>query len=81
MILEAIFDFGIWLFGLIAETFPSMQPVTYSAVNSLETVLRFGVWVIGEDMWNFFISTVTGWLTFKMGWGVVLFVYRLIPLT
>ncbi len=80
MVLNAIFDFGIWLFGLIAESIPSAQPVMYSASTLLRDLLSFGVWVIGEDMWVFFISTVAGWLTFKLGWGIVLFIYKLIPL-
>lgn len=80
MVIQAIFDFGIWLFELIASAMPSAQPVMYNIASSLNDVLGFGVWVIGHDMWIFFVSTVSAWLTFKIGWGIVLFIYKLIPL-
>lgn len=80
MVLEAIFDFGLWLFGLIAEAMPSAQPVMYNTATALNDIMGFGIWVIGHDMWIFFVSTVASWLTFKIGWGIVLFVYKLIPL-
>lgn len=80
MVLEAIFDFGLWLFGLIADAMPSMAPVMYDASGVLGDLAGFGIWVIGQDMWTVILSTVSGWLTFKMTWGIVLFVYRLIPL-
>ena len=80
MVLQAIFDFGIWLFDLIASAMPSAQPVMYSAVSTFNDILGFGIWVIGDGMWEFFIITVSGWITFKLTWGIVLFVYKLIPL-
>lgn len=81
MVLNALFDFAVWVFELISSYLPSMQPTLYNLTNTFGDIVSFGVWVIGEDMWLFFLSTVTAWLTFKMIWGVVLFVYRLIPLT
>lgn len=80
MILELLFDFGFWLFELIAEAIPSSAPVFYNVATTLSDILGFGVWVIGEGMWNGILVSVAGWLTFKLSWGIVLFVYRLIPL-
>ena len=80
MILEILFDFGFWLFELIADAFPSTAPVFYNVAITLSDILGIGVWVIGEGMWTAIIGSVAGWLTFKLTWGIVLFVYKLIPL-
>lgn len=79
MILNLLMDFGFWFFGLIGDLIPASQPVLYSASNLFNDLIRFGVWVIGDDMWNFFVATVAGWLTFKLIGGLFLFIYRLIP--
>ncbi len=81
MILEAIFNFGLWLFDLIFSAMPSSAPVLYSVASTVEELAGFGIWVIGEDMWFTLINTMLGWLVFKMTWGIILFIYRLIPLT
>ncbi len=81
MVIQAIFDFGLWLFGLIAEVLPSTAPAIYDISTTLGGVLSFGVWVIGEDMWLAILGSISGWLLFKLTWGIVLFIYRLIPLT
>lgn len=79
MILNLLMEFGFWFFGLIGGMFPASQPVLYSASNLFYDLIQFGVWVIGDDMWGFFVGTVAGWLTFKITGGLILFIYRLIP--
>lgn len=79
MVLNAIFSFAIWVFEMIAETLPGTQPVMYSVANTLGEIAGFGIWVIGDDMWLIFMTSITAWLTFKMTWGIVLFIYRLLP--
>lgn len=80
MILNLLFDFGIWVFELISSYLPSTAPVLYSFSNTFYDILQFGVWVIGDGMWMLFVTTITGWLSFKCIWGIVLFIYRLIPI-
>lgn len=79
MVLEAIFSFGIWLFEMIAESLPSLQPAMYNISNTLGEIVGFGIWVIGDEMWLIFMASITAWLTFKLVWGTVLFIYRLLP--
>lgn len=79
MVLEALFDFGIWLFSFFAEFMPSLQPTLYSAASVLGDFLSLGIWVIGEPIWEFIMFTVNAWITFKCTMGAVVFVYRLIP--
>lgn len=80
MVLEAIFNFGIWLLDLILGIVPSMAPAVYNATTSFWDIASFGVWVIGDNMWSLLIGTFSAWLSFKLIWGVILFIYRLIPL-
>lgn len=80
MVLEAIFDFGLWVFSLIASAMPSMAPVMADTATTLWNFVSVGIWVIGDGMWNTIMVTVSAWLTFKMVWGIILFIYRLIPL-
>lgn len=79
MLLNALFSFGIWLFELITESMPSLMPTVYSFGNTLSSIISFGVWVIGPDMWITFLTLISTWITFKIAWGIILFVYRLIP--
>lgn len=79
MILNGIFDFGIWLFELISSSFPSMGVALYNVADTLGDIVGFGIWVIGDNMWLVFMTSISAWLTFKLTWGIVLFVYRLIP--
>ena len=79
MVLNAIFNFGIWIFEMIAEVMPPLSVAMYNTADTLAEVLSFGVWVIGDDMWITFMTLISAWLTFKLTWGLVLFIYRLLP--
>lgn len=79
MIFELMFDFALWIFEFIVECLPSLQPTLYSASSTLQDLLGVGVWFIGEDMWQFVLSSVSSWITLKITVGALLFAYRLIP--
>lgn len=80
MILELLFDFGYWVFGFITDAMPAAAPVVYNVVTTFHDFIGVGVWVIGNGMWTAILTSVAGWLTFRMVTGSVLFIYRLIPL-
>lgn len=79
MVLELIFDFGLWLFDLIFSTMPTLEPTLYSLTSTFSDIISFGIWVIGDDMWQFILTYIATWMTFKISWGLVLFIYKLIP--
>lgn len=47
----------------------------FALINALQTILVYGVWIVGADILALFISTVVGWWTIKFTVGVVLWVW------
>lgn len=80
MIVETLLSFAC---ALIQGLFSGLQFV--SLPTDLLTVLLdifcYGVWVIGADLMAIIIATITTWLSIKFGIGLVLFIWRLLPLT
>ena len=80
MIVETLLSFSC---ALIQGLFSGLQFISLPTdlLTVLLDILCYGVWVIGADLMAIVISTITGWLAFKFGIGLVLFVWRLLPLT
>lgn len=80
MIIEGLTGLAAWLIGLLFE---GLQTVTlpFNLINVLLDFMKFGVWVLGGDLYLIVMSTIIGWLFFKISSGIILFIYRLIPLT
>lgn len=80
MIVESITG---WAFFLIETLFSTFQLVSLpvNLVQVLVDIMKFGAWVMGADLLSIVIANVGFWLTFKFGSGVVLFLWRLLPLT
>ena len=49
--------------------------------GALSTFIAYGNYVVGGDLLLLFATSVTTWMTLKLTVGVVLFVWRLLPLT
>lgn len=80
MIVETLTGFGFWLIGLIFEGFQAIT-LPLNLITVLLDFMKFGAWVIGADLVAIVIGSIGFWLTFKFTAGLVLFLYRLIPLT
>lgn len=80
MIVETLLTFSC---ALIQGLFSGLQivnlPLDFMTV--LLDIFCYGVWVIGADLMAIIITTITGWLLFKFSAGLILFVWRLLPLT
>lgn len=50
-------------------------------ISTLNMVIGYGNWIIGEDLVIIIFSTVTFWLTQKLIFGLVTFVWENLPLT
>lgn len=80
MIIETVLSFSCYIIqGLFSGLQFFTLPVDYLTV--LLDILCYGVWVIGADLMALTIVNITGWLTFKFGAGLILFIWRLLPLT
>lgn len=80
MIVESITG---WAFFLIESLFSgfSLISLPVNLINVLVDIMKFGAWVIGADLLGLVIGSIGFWLTFKFTAGLVLFIWRLIPLT
>lgn len=80
MIIEGITG---WAFFLIESLFSgfSLVSLPVNLINVLVDIMKFGAWVIGADLLGIVIGSIGFWLTFKFTAGLVLFIWRLLPLT
>jgi len=51
------------------------------SVRVLQAITCYGSYVVGSDLLLIFGSTVAFWLAVKCGLGLLLFIWRLLPLT
>lgn len=54
-------------------------PLQY--INTLETILVYGIWIVGADIMALFTAMIVGWWGIKFVVGLVLWIWELIPLT
>ena len=50
-------------------------------IEALSTVLKYGTYIVGNDLLLVVFSSIMGWLTIRTVLGFALFVWRLLPLT
>ncbi len=59
----------------------SMVTLPIDMISAITTVSADGSWVVGSDLLLIFATCVFTWTTIKIGIGLVLFVWRLLPFT
>ena len=77
MILEALSDLCFWVFGLLFDGF-SLVTLPMNLVTAVIEIMKYGVWIMGLDLFVIFWSSILFWLTFKLGAGLILFILRVI---
>lgn len=80
MIIESVVGFGFWVVELIFSGL-NMISLPFNLMTAIFDIMKFGVWVIGADLFAIVIANIFFWLSFKFTAGLVLFLYRLLPLT
>ena len=80
MVVESLSDFGIWVLELLFVGFQAVS-LPSNLISVVIDIMKFGAWIVGADLLMIIFGNVFMWLTFKFTAGLVLFVYRLIPLT
>lgn len=80
MIVQNVVDL---FFSVLGMAFSGLEiiglPLQY--INTLQTILVYGVWVVGADIMALFVSMVVGWWTIKLAVGLVVWLWELLPLT
>ncbi len=69
--------------NLLTSALSAAQVLTIPSdiAGALSTFMAYGNYVVGGDLLLLFATSVTTWMTLKLTVGVVLFVWRLLPLT
>jgi len=79
-----IVEFFINMFVAFLDTLisaVSMVTLPIDMISALSTVSAYGSWIVGSDLLLIFATCVFTWTTIKIGIGLVLFVWRLLPFT
>jgi hypothetical protein len=79
-----IVEFFINMFVAFLDTListVSMVTLPIDMISALSTVSAYGSWIVGSDLLLLFATCVFTWTTIKIGIGLVLFVWRLLPFT
>ena len=80
MIVETLTGLG---FLLIEALFEGLQvislPTNFLAV--LVDFMRVGAWILGADLLSICFTSILSLLTFKLTAGLIVFIWRLLPLT
>lgn len=50
-------------------------------INTLQTIMVYGVWIVGADVISIFVTTIIAWWTIKLAVGLVVWLWELLPLT
>lgn len=64
--------------GLAALQFPTLP---LNLITVLIDFMKVGAWVVGADLLGIVFSTIIFWLGFKFTAGLLVFIWRLLPLT
>ena len=80
MIIEGLLDLVFWFIELLFSSFQLISLPT-GLLGGLLDFIRVGAWVVGSDILGLAFGTIIFWFTFKLSAGLILFIWRLIPLT
>lgn len=80
MIFESLVDI---LFSVLTMALSGFEAVglPLQLINALNTIICFGVWVVGADVLSLFAVSVVGWWSAKFIAGLVVFFWELLPFT
>ena len=80
MIVESVVDL---FFNLLSVVFSGLEIIglPLEFINTLQTILVYGVWVVGADIMAIFVGLVVGWWGIKFLVGLFVWVWELLPLT
>lgn len=80
MILEGLSGVVFWFIGLMFDGF-SIVSLPTNAITAVVNIMKYGIWVLGLDLFVIVWSSILFWMIFKLSAGLLLFIWRLLPLT
>lgn len=80
MIVEGITGLAFNIIEFVFSTFQILS-LPVNLISVLVDFMQVGAWVIGADLLGLVFGSVIWWLGFKFTAGLILFIWRLLPLT
>ena len=70
-------------FAILRGAFSGLEVVglPLQLINTLQTILVYGIWVVGADIIAIFVATIVAWWGIKFTVGLVIWIWELLPLT
>lgn len=80
MIVENTIDL---FFSILRMAFQGMEVIglPLQVINTLQTILVYGIWIVGADIMAIFVALIVSWWAIKLTVGVVIWLWELLPLT
>ena len=80
MIVESLIDV---FFNIFTFLFSGMEfiKIPIEFIGTLSTILCYGIWIVGLDIFSLFVSMIIGWWLIKFTVGLAVFIWELLPLT
>lgn len=80
MILEFLINIVVTLLsGFISGV--SLASIPVDMIKALQTVCAYGSWIVGADLLLVFASCVFVWTGVRIASGIVVFIWKMLPLT
>lgn len=80
MIFEPLINIIVELIVVAINGF-NLVTLPVNALEALATIMVYGNAVVGADLMLVFASNVLAWMGLKLTVGILLFIWRLLPLT
>lgn len=80
MIVEALINVVFWIINRIFSGF-EMIALPVNIASTLIDFMKVGAWVLGPDLLTLCLTSIVMWLLFKSSVGLIVYVYKLLPLT
>lgn len=80
MIGELFIDLFFGIFRILFGAFEIFNLPT-QAISALETILVYGNWIVGVDIMALFVGSVVFWWGIHTSIGLVVWLWKLLPLT
>lgn len=80
MIVETLFA---WACDMIYQLFSTFEFINLPVdlLQTLLAILEFGTWVVGADVLALFTSSLLFWAAFNMSAGLIVWIWKMLPLT
>lgn len=80
MILKFLLDMAV---SVLCAGMTGLQILTLPVdlIGALATVIQYGQYVIGVDLFAVILGSVAFWITVKCSVGLLVFIWKLLPLT